>query len=59
VSRIFFDTNLFIDLLEDAGALGARVTEILERMSDRRDELLTSALVPGIQFITSLERAMV
>ena len=44
MSRIFFDTNLFIYLLEDRGERGARVTGILERMSERRDELLTSTL---------------
>ena len=44
MSRIFFDTNLFIYLLEDAGDRGARVSEIVERMSERRDELLTSTL---------------
>jgi uncharacterized protein len=44
VSRIFFDTNLFIYLLEDSGARGAKVSGILERISGRRDELLTSTL---------------
>jgi predicted nucleic acid-binding protein len=44
VSRIFLDTNLFIYLLKDQGARGARVSEILGRMSERRDELLTSTL---------------
>ena|ERR1017187_3103517 len=44
MSRIFFDTNLFIYLLEDSGQRGARVSEIVERMSARRDELLTSTL---------------
>ena len=44
MSRIFFDTNLFIYLLEDEGARGTRVNELLERMSDRHDELLTSTL---------------
>lgn len=42
MSRIFFDTNLFIYLLEDSGEHGARVSDLLQRMSDRRDELLTS-----------------
>jgi predicted nucleic acid-binding protein len=42
MSRIFFDTNLFIYLLEDHGERAARVSGILERISDRRDELLTS-----------------
>jgi len=44
MSRIFFDTNLFIYLLEDTGERGARVSEILERLSERQDELLTSTL---------------
>jgi predicted nucleic acid-binding protein len=44
MSRIFFDTNLFIYLLEDHGGRGARVKEIVERMSERHDELLTSTL---------------
>jgi uncharacterized protein len=44
MSRIFFDTNLFIYLLEDAGSRSKRVRQILERMSERRDELLTSTL---------------
>jgi len=44
VSRIFFDTNLFIYLIEDAGERGAKVTKLIARMSDRHDELLTSTL---------------
>lgn len=44
MSRIFFDTNLFIYLVEDSGDRGARVGEIVERLSERRDELLTSTL---------------
>jgi len=44
MSRIFFDTNLFIYLLQDSGETGARVTTILERISERRDDLLTSTL---------------
>ena len=44
MSRIFFDTNLFIYMLEDNGARSARVRWILERMSARKDELLTSTL---------------
>ncbi len=42
MSRIFFDTNLFIYLLEDSGSRGAKVAEVLSRLSERRDELLTS-----------------
>ncbi len=44
MSRVFFDTNLFIYLLEDRGERGSRVARLLERMSDRGDELLTSTL---------------
>src|SRR4029077_20889629 len=44
MSRIFFDTNLFIYLLEDSGQRGSTVSAILERISGRRDELLTSTL---------------
>jgi predicted nucleic acid-binding protein len=44
MSRIFFDTNLFIYLLEDSGVRGSKVSGIVERISGRRDELLTSTL---------------
>ena len=44
MSRIFFDTNLFIYLLQDSGERGARVAGLVERISERRDELLTSTL---------------
>lgn len=47
MSRVFFDTNLFIYLLEDFGELGKRVHALIERMSDRRDQLLTSTLTLG------------
>jgi predicted nucleic acid-binding protein len=44
MSKVFFDTNLFIYLLEDSGDRGARVGDLLQRLSERRDELLTSTL---------------
>jgi predicted nucleic acid-binding protein len=44
VSRVFFDTNLFIYLIEGHGERSLRVKNILERMSERRDELLTSTI---------------
>jgi predicted nucleic acid-binding protein len=47
LSRIFFDTNLFIYLLEDFGEFGQRVTALMRRMSERRDELLTSTMTLG------------
>ena len=47
MSRIFWDTNLFIYLFEDKGDLTERVVSLRERMIDRGDELLTSALTLG------------
>jgi predicted nucleic acid-binding protein len=44
VSRVFFDTNLFIYLVEGQGERAGRVKNILERMSERKDELLTSTM---------------
>jgi len=50
MSRIFFDTNLFIYLLEDEGKLAAQVARLLIRMEERGDELLTSAMTVGELF---------
>ena len=47
MSRIFWDTNLFIYLLEDYGALSDRVAEIRARMLSRKDQLYTSTLTLG------------
>ena len=44
MSRIFWDTNLFIYLLEDKGELTEQVVSLRERMVERQDQLLTSAL---------------
>ena len=44
MARVFFDTNLFIYLLEDTGDRGARVSEIVQRLAERQDDLLTSTL---------------
>ena len=47
VSRIFWDTNLFVYLFEDYGKLSERVADIRQRMLDRGDELMTSTLTLG------------
>jgi len=47
VSRIFWDTNLFVYLFEDYGRLSERVANIRQRMLARGDELLTSTLTLG------------
>jgi predicted nucleic acid-binding protein len=47
VARIFWDTNLFIYLIEDRGALAERVVEVWRGMLTRGDRLYTSALTVG------------
>jgi predicted nucleic acid-binding protein len=47
MSRIFWDTNLFIYLFETNGAFTERVAEIREAMNRRGDQLFTSTLTVG------------
>ena len=47
MSRVFWDTNLFIYLFEGQGQLADQVAALRSRMLDRRDDLLTSALTIG------------
>ncbi len=47
MSRIFWDTNLFIYLFEDYGTHSKTVASLLSKMEHRGDELLTSALTVG------------
>ncbi|MBI3030742.1 MAG: type II toxin-antitoxin system VapC family toxin [Candidatus Rokubacteria bacterium] len=47
MSRIFWDTNLFIYLIEDYGELSERVAALRKRMLGRNDQLYTSALTLG------------
>ena len=47
MSRIFLDSNLFIYHLEDLGERGERANFIFERLSHRRDTILTSTLTLG------------
>jgi predicted nucleic acid-binding protein len=55
VSRIFWDTNLFIYLIEDFRDLSERVTVLRRRMLERGDELYTSALTLGEILTTPME----
>ena len=57
MSRIFWDTNVFIYLFEDYGGLSARAKELRHAMLDRGDQLLTSALTLGEIFVKPLEQA--
>ncbi len=47
MSRIFWDTNLFIYLFEDKDERSKQVATLRRRMIEREDELLTSALTLG------------
>jgi predicted nucleic acid-binding protein len=47
MSRVFWDTNLFIYLWEDYGALSQAVAELRTKMLRRGDQLLTSTLTLG------------
>lgn len=56
MSRIFWDTNLFIYLFEDYGELSQRVAEIRERMLARGDQLYTSTLTLGEVLVKPTEK---
>ena len=55
MTRVFWDTNLFVYLLE-GGAHAGRVRQIRARMLDRGDQLLTSALTLGELLVKPLEK---
>ncbi|HTV15636.1 MAG TPA: PIN domain-containing protein [Acidobacteriaceae bacterium] len=47
MSRIFWDTNLFIYLFEDYGRHSGEVVRLRQKMIERGDQLITSALSVG------------
>jgi predicted nucleic acid-binding protein len=47
MSRVFWDTNLFIYLFEDFGGFTSQVATLRSRMLTRGDELFTSAATLG------------
>lgn len=47
MSNIFWDTNLFIYLVEEYGELSLRVERLARRMQERNDQLYTSTLTVG------------
>jgi len=55
MSRIFWDTNLFIYLFENYGAFSKSVVELRTRMLDRGDQLLTSTLTLGEVLVKPIE----
>lgn len=56
MSRVFWDTNLFIYLFEDYGRQSELTARVREKMLRRGDELLTSTLAIG-ELLTGPERA--
>ena|SRR5579863_8830429 len=55
MSRIFWDTNLFIYLIEDYGRFSDRVYKLRERMLERGDQLFTSTLTLGEVLVKPFE----
>ena len=55
VSRIFWDSNLFIYLIEDQAEHAEQVAALRKRMIERDDELLTSALTLGEVLVKPVE----
>src|SRR5579859_1788894 len=47
MSKIFFDTNVFIYLFEDYEPFSSMVDQTWRRMIQRRDQLVTSAMTLG------------
>lgn len=56
MSRVFWDTNLFIYLLEGAGPQSEQVARLRERMLERDDELCTSTLTLGEVLVKPVEQ---
>ena len=54
MSRVFWDTNLFVYLVEGHGR-GRQVKALRQRMMEREDELLTSALTLGEVLVKPME----
>ena len=55
MSRIFWDTNIFIYLMEGSGENHNLARKLLNRMFVRRDELITSAMTLGELLVKPLE----
>lgn len=56
MSRIFWDTNLFIYLFEDYGRLSKLTVALRTSMLKRGDQLLTSALTLGELLVKPMEQ---
>ena len=54
MSRVFWDTNLFVYLVEGHGRM-EQVAALRQRMVEREDELLTSTLTLGEVLVKPME----
>ncbi len=55
MSRVFWDTNIFIYLFEATDKLGPSVRALRERMTERRDQLMTSTITLGEILVKPLQ----
>ncbi len=55
MSRVFWDTNIFIYLFEGHGPLSKEVRGLRTRMQAREDQLLTSAITLGEILVKPIE----
>lgn len=55
MSRVFWDTNLFIYLFGAYGSLSRRVRDLRQAMIERGDQLLTSTLTLGEILVKPME----
>lgn len=58
MTRIYWDSMLFIHLLEDKGPLGARASAIQEAMQERGDQLCTSVFTLGELLVKPIRLGM-
>ena len=55
MSRVFWDTNLFVYLIEGTGARAESMVALRQRMIERGDELLTSTLTLSELLVKPIE----
>ena len=56
MSRVFWDTNLFIYLIEGVDERAGQVASLAERMKERGDQLYTSTITLGEVLVKPLEQ---
>ena len=56
MSRVFWDTNIYIYFFEDYGIQGRTARDLRERMLKRGDQLITSTMTLGEILVKPLER---